>query len=249
MDISTTVLLILFFAALAAGFIDTLAGGGGLLTIPALLLAGVPPLAALATNKVQSVFGVLTASVTLIRRGWLDWRALKGVFLIALLGSMSGALAVHWINPDWLRFIVPCVLAAIALYYLLSPQAGELETQPRVSPQLYQRAVLPAIGAYDGMFGPGTGSFYTTSGVALRGMTLLQATVQAKWLNLATNLGAVLIFVASGQVVWILGGVMLLGQMLGAWLGTLAVIRGGSRLIRPLLVTLCLVMLARYFFA
>ena len=248
MELSNEVLLLLLLAAFVAGFIDTLAGGGGLITIPALLLAGVAPLEALATNKLQSVFGVLTASLTLLRRRLLIWSEMRGLFLAALIGSALGAASVQFVNPAALDFVIPLVLAGIAVYYLLAPKAGDLETQPRLHEKSFRLLVVPVIGFYDGMFGPGTGSFFSTAGVALRGLDLIKATIRAKILNLATNLAAVLVFAAGGHMLWKVGAVMLVGQMAGAWLGTHAVIRGGSRLIRPLLVTVCLVMLARYFF-
>lgn len=247
MELTNEVLLLLLLAAFVAGFIDTLAGGGGLITIPALLLVGVAPLEALATNKLQSVFGVLTASLTLLRRRLLIWSEMRGLFLAALIGSALGAASVQFINPAALDFVIPLVLAGIALYYLLAPKAGDLETQPRLQEKSYRLFVVPGIGFYDGMFGPGTGSFFSTAGVALRGLDLIKATIRAKILNLATNLAAVLVFAAGGHMLWKVGAVMLVGQMAGAWLGTHAVIRGGSRLIRPLLVTVCLVMLARYY--
>ena len=249
MELSVEILLLLLAAAFVAGFVDTLAGGGGLITIPALLLAGVPPLQALATNKLQSVFGVLTASVTLWRKGWLDWRSMQGLFWLAFVGSGLGTLTVQQVNPQALDWVVPIVLAAIAFYYLLSPTAGDLETQPRISDRLYRRVVVPLIGAYDGMFGPGTGSFFATSAVALRGLDLVKATVQAKLLNFATNLAAVIFFALGGHMLWLIGLVMLCGQALGAWLGAQVVLRGGSRLIRPLLVVVCLLMLLRYLFS
>lgn len=247
MEVTYEVFAWLFLAAFLAGFIDTLAGGGGLITIPALLLAGAAPLEALATNKVQSVFGVLTASLTLLKRKLLIWSEMRGLFLAALIGSALGAGSVHWVNPDVLNWVIPLVLAGIAFYYLFAPKAGDVSTLPRITEPLYRQLIVPSIGFYDGMFGPGTGSFFATSAVALRGYNLLDATVRAKLLNLATNLAACIIFIMGGQVLWLLGLVMLTGQILGAWLGTQAVMRGGSRLIKPLLVTVCLVMLARYF--
>ncbi|WP_114416184.1 TSUP family transporter [Marinospirillum perlucidum] len=247
MELSLEILSWLFVAALVAGFIDTLAGGGGLITIPALLLAGVAPLEALATNKLQSVFGVATASATLFRRRLLVWQEMRALFFAALAGSALGAASVQLINPQMLDWVIPLVLLLIAAYYLLAPKAGDLETRPRIRALTYQRFWVPVIGFYDGMFGPGTGSFFATSAVALRGYTLLDATVRAKFLNLATNLAALAVFALGGELVWSIGLVMLVGQALGAWLGTQAVLKGGSRLIRPLLVTTCVLMLIRYF--
>ncbi|WP_245686126.1 TSUP family transporter [Terasakiispira papahanaumokuakeensis] len=246
-DLSMDVVVMLGFVALVAGFIDTLAGGGGLITIPALLLAGVPPLQALATNKIQAVAGTFTSTSTLLRRRLLRWSQVRALFVSALLGSAVGALCVQFIDANSLDIIIPVVLGAIALYYLLAPRAGDVDTVPRVGPAFYRFCVVPVIGFYDGMFGPGTGSFFSTAGVALRGQALVKATLNAKVMNFATNLAAVLVFVFSGHVVWLAGLSMMLGQACGAWLGTHAVVLGGTRLIKPILVSVCLVMLGRYF--
>src|SRR5690606_15687823 len=142
-EFSAEILLLLFFVALCAGFLDTLAGGGGLITIPALVLSGAPPLAALGTNKLQACVGVATSSFLLFRRGRLDWISLRWLMLSAFIGSAIGTVIIQFVDPSVLTFVIPCVLLVIAVYFLSSPFL-KLETEkPRLSETAYRRAIVP----------------------------------------------------------------------------------------------------------
>jgi len=244
--IGLTMMSLLFAAALLAGFVDTIAGGGGLITLPMLLLAQLPPVQALATNKLQGSFGTLTSSWSMLRRGLVRWNGVRGMFAASLLGAAAGTLAVQRVHPQALNIAIPIVLGVVGLYFLFSPRAGEREGQPRMGQRLYAGLVVPAIGFYDGFFGPGTGSFFSLGGVALRGQPLVTATAHTKMLNFASNIASLAVFVIGGKVLWVVGSVMVVGQMIGAWLGAHAVVRGGARLIRPLIVVMCALMLLRY---
>lgn len=244
--LSADVLAALFGVAMVAGFVDAIAGGGGLITIPALLLAQVPPLHALATNKLQGSFGSLTASVMALRRRLVHWSEMRWLFAFSLIGAGFGAYAVQFVQAETLDVVIPVVLVGIALYFLLAPNAGAVEKKPRLNQLAYQGVVVPGIGFYDGMFGPGTGSFFSLAGVSLRGQTLVTATAQAKVLNFASNIASLVVFVAGGKVLWAVGAAMIAGQVIGAWAGTHAMVRGGTKLIRPMIVTVCAVMLGRY---
>jgi uncharacterized protein len=244
--LSPEVLTILFAVAAIAGFVDTLAGGGGLIIIPILLLVQVPPLQALATNKLQGSFGTLTATFMLIRKGLLQIADVRMLFLCSLTGAGLGAAALQFVKMEILDLAVPIVLMVIALYFLLTPNAGAIDRKPRLGETAYRIFVVPLIGFYDGMFGPGTGSFFSLAGVALRGQNLIVATAHAKLLNFGSNVASLLVFIAGGKVLWIIGAVMGIGQVIGAWCGAHAMVRGGTRLIRPVIVTVCFVMLGRY---
>ncbi len=243
---SPDVLLLLAASAALAGFTDALAGGGGLITIPVLLLAQVPPVAAVATNKLQGTCGTLTASLTLMRKGEVCLAAIAPDLPFALLGAMAGALAIQHVDPHMVDIAIPLTLAAIALYFLLAPTAGAVRRETRVPTVVTRAGIIPAIGFYDGFLGPGAGSFFALMGVALRGQTLVGATASAKALNFVTNAASLAVFIASGKVVWLVGGVMIFGQIGGAYLGSLAIVAGGARLIRPVIVVTCLAMIARY---
>lgn len=236
----------LFAAATVAGFVDAIAGGGGLITIPVLLLAQVPPLHALATNKLQGSFGALTAASMLVRRGLVRLSDMRVLFTCSLIGAALGAFAVQFVDAQTLDVVIPTVLVCIALYFLLAPNAGALDSRPRLNRLAYQNMVVPGIGFYDGMFGPGTGSFFSLAGVALRGQNLVAATANAKVLNFASNIASLAVFIAGGKVLWTVGAAMIAGQIIGAWAGAHAMVRGGTRLIRPMIVTVCFVMLGKY---
>ncbi|AOU97281.1 hypothetical protein BI364_04055 [Acidihalobacter yilgarnensis] len=244
--LSLELLALLFSAAVLAGFVDTLAGGGGLITLPVLLLAQVPPVHALATNKLQGSFGTLTASFAMLRRRLVQWHEIRGLFAVVFVGAALGAVAVQFVHAGALDVAIPLVLTLIGVYFLLAPQAGEIERRPRMGLPLYRNLMLPLIGAYDGFFGPGTGSFFALAGVALRGQPLVAATARAKLLNFASNIASLGVFALGGKVLWFVGGVMVAGQIFGAWLGSHMMVRGGARLIRPLIVSMCMIMIARY---
>lgn len=248
MEFSLQILAFLFFVALLAGFLDTLAGGGGLLTLPALVVAGVPPLAALGTNKLQASVGSGTASLFLFKRKKIRWPALKTLMLSAFLGSLAGSILVQFIDARALNLMIPLVLLAIAAYFIAAPYIRFHASEPRMSERCYKNTLLPVIGAYDGMFGPGTGSFLAAAGSSLRALDLISATATAKPLNFATNIASLLVFIAAGQVVWLAGLVMLTGQMLGAWLGANYLFKANPTLLRLLIVSLCFMMLARYLY-
>jgi uncharacterized membrane protein YfcA len=244
--LSPEILAMLFAAAAVAGFVDAIAGGGGLITIPVLLLAQVPPLNALATNKLQGSFGSLTASLMVLRRKLVRWSEMRMLFVFSLVGAALGAFAVQFVRTQTLDIVIPVVLVGIALYFLLAPNAGAVERKPRMNSATYRGTVVPAVGFYDGMFGPGTGSFFSLAGVALRGHNLVTATAQAKILNFASNIASLAVFIAGGKVLWAAGATMIAGQVIGAWGGSHAMVRGGTRLIRPMIVTVCVVMLGKY---
>lgn len=248
MDFAVETLLFLFFAAAVAGFMDTLAGGGGLITIPALVVSGVPPLAALGTNKLQSSFGSGTSSFLLFKRKKIYWQELRSMMIAAFIGSVAGTVIVQFIDAKVLGFIIPLVLIIIAAYFIIAPYLKLDSTEPRMSAKLYQKTVLPVIGIYDGMFGPGTGSFLAVAGVSLRGLELIKATAIAKPLNFATNIASLIVFVFAGQIMWLAGFTMIIGQMLGAWMGSHYLFKVNPKVLRILIVTICLIMLGQYWY-
>lgn len=235
---------VLTAVAMIAGFVDSIAGGGGLLVMPALLWSGLPPLAALATNKLQSVFGTAIALRNYVRSGLVNWRDNLLSIGIAFTGAAVGVFAVQSLRPGLLELLIPLLLVTSALYVLLSPRMTDDDAHERLSRGSYT-PVAGAIGFYDGFFGPGAGTFYTTSLVALRGAGLTRATAIAKMLNLASAFASLLMFAFGGHMLWQLGLCMAAGAMAGGWLGSHSALRFGARLIRPLLVTISLALTAR----
>jgi len=238
-------LVALAVVALLAGFLDTLAGGGGLLTLPALLLAGVPPLAALGTNKLQGSFGTGMATYQVLRRKRVSWADVKWPMLLAFAGSVAGSVGIQFVHADGLRILIPVVLALIAAYFLFVPRAHQPPATPRIGESAFRGAVVPAIGAYDGAFGPGTGSLFALTGVALRAQTLVQSTAVAKTLNFATNVASLAVFLVAGKVVWVAGAAMIGGQLLGSYVASHVLFRIKPLVLRVLIVVMSLAMLVR----
>ncbi|WDE08433.1 TSUP family transporter [Thalassomonas viridans] len=229
-----------------AGFLDTLAGGGGLLTVPALMMSGIPPVAALATNKLQASTGTATASYLMIKNKKVSWLEIKPLMLFAFLGAAAGTVLIQFIDTQILSFVIPLVILLIGLYFLLAPTPNENSRQAKISPKNYQRLVVPSIGCYDGLFGPGTGSFFVLAGVSLNGRGFIDATAIAKPLNFATNMASLLVFLVAGQVIWVLGIIMLLGQIIGARLGSRCLFSIKVAYLRGLVVLMCFAMLVKY---
>ena len=246
MELATEALVWLGIVAVIAGFVDSVAGGGGLIAIPAMLLFQVPPINALATNKLQGSFGTATAAITMLKHGQITLANPFAYFIMALAGGAMGTWLVQQLAAEYLQMLVPLVLTIIAVYFLLSGNAAETDRPAAMGENMYRNCVVPAIGGYDGFFGPGAGSFYALTGVAMRGQKLVTATANAKMMNFSSNIASLLVFVFSGKVIWLVGGVMIVGQILAAYLGSLAVITVGAKLIRPVIVVICLGMISRY---
>ena len=244
-DVAVQLFLVLFLVSIFAGFVDSIAGGGGLITIPAMLIMGVPPLQALGTNKLQSQFGSASATLAYARRGHVDLQQQYPMAIMSMIGGMLGALAAAFVPSDVLRTIMPFLLIAIAIYFALKPQLSDIDSHQRITPFLFGVTAAPLIGFYDGIFGPGAGSFYMLAFVALAGFGMLKATAHTKLLNLGSNFGGFLVFALSGAIMWKLGLVMGVGQFIGAQLGSRLAMRNGVKIIRPLLVISCLAMAAR----
>jgi uncharacterized membrane protein YfcA len=229
-----SLLAVLFGVAMLAGCIDAIAGGGGLLCVPTMLWAGLPPAQTLATNKVQSAAGTLSATLHFQRAGAIDLAAMRWVVVAVLVGAVAGSVAVQSIDPGFLRTALPWMLMGIAAYFLFKPSLGELDRQQRLSLRTFTLTAAPLIGFYDGFFGPGAGSFYAIALVDLLGFNLTRATANTKLLNLA----ALLTFLVGGNVVWSIGLVMGAGQFIGARAGSHLVLTRGAKLVRPLLVAM-----------
>ena len=240
--------LFLFTIAIVAGFLDTLAGGGGLLTLPALLLTGMPPLTALATNKLQSTMGTATATIIMFRNRRVRWQAVKSLMIAAFIGSVLGTLFVQFVNTQLLTLVIPVVVGGIGLYFLITPTISQQNQAAKVSALNYQRYLVPIIGFYDGVLGPGTGSFFTLAGQMWRGQALLKATATAKTLNFATNFASLMVFLLLGEVFWAAGLIMVLGQFFGAWLGAHWLFKIPVHYLRYLIVTMCFAMLIKWTF-
>tara|TARA_B110000046_G_C13016507_1_gene409032 strand:- start:2224 stop:2994 length:771 start_codon:yes stop_codon:yes gene_type:complete len=242
------IMLILFCVAIFAGFVDTLAGGGGLITIPALILTGMPPLLALGTNKFQACAGSGTASFMMIRKKRIKFSEVKYLMLISFITAGIGTICVQFIDLDLLNFVIPLVLLLIGIYFIFMPKVSEIDVRAKISEQTYQYTAVPIISFYDGMFGPATGSFFSLSAIALRGMDLIQATAIAKTMNFATNIASVCIFLIYGQVIFTVGVLMMIGQVIGAYVASHFLLRINPLHLRIIVILVCFIMLLKYSF-
>jgi uncharacterized membrane protein YfcA len=237
--------LLLILAAFVAGFVDAIAGGGGLITVPALLLAGANPLETLATNKLQGSFGSGTAMITYASKGHINLRSQALMAAISALAAAGGALVAHLLPMQALRILMPVVLIAVAVYFAVKPGLSDADSVRRMTPAMFTFTFVPLIAAYDGFFGPGTGSFFMLGFVLLAGFGLLRATAHTKTLNFASNIGSFAVFAWSGAVWWAVGLAMGVAQMAGAALGARLAMRIGAQLIKPLIVITSTAMAAR----
>jgi uncharacterized protein len=245
MEFELSVILLLALAAFVAGFIDSIAGGGGLLALPSLLLAGLDPVAALATNKLQGTFGTASATYTFWKKGKLNpLDHIREVILI-FIGASLGVLAVAYAPTQFLNAVMPILLITIAIYFALSPKLNDQSSHPRLAPAYFTFGFAPVIGFYDGIFGPGTGSFFMLALVALFGCGITDATGRTKLFNFTSNIASLIMFAFGGKIVWTIGLIMGVAQFAGAHIGSRLAIRNGATIIRPLLVVVCIAMAAR----
>ncbi|MEW5849489.1 MAG: TSUP family transporter [Myxococcota bacterium] len=246
MEISLLLVLPLVLVATLAGFVDAIAGGGGLLTLPALLLSGLPPQLALGTNKGQSVFGSGMALYRFSRSTLLDIPRARVSALPAFLGAAAGVLLVTRLSPDVLRPLVMVLLAAVAVFLLLRPPVPTTTVMERVTrPAALAVAVAAGIGAYDGFFGPGTGTFLIMAYVGLWRDRMDAASANAKVVNFMSNLASVLAFALQGAVLWKIALPMAAGQALGGHFGALLTLKKGQPLVRTAVIVVCLALVAR----
>jgi uncharacterized membrane protein YfcA len=246
--VALTTLLLVLLAGLAAGFIDAVVGGGGLVQLPALLLVpGISPVEALATNKLGSIFGTTTSAVTYYRRVHPDLRTALPMAGIALVGSFCGASIAALLPAAVFKPVIVVALAGIGAFTLLRPSLGDVTALRHTGRRHHGTAagIGAVIGFYDGILGPGTGSFLVFAMVSLLGYAFLQASAKAKIVNVATNLGALLFFVPHGAVYWALGLALGAANMAGGYLGARTAAARGSSFIRVAFLVVVSVLIVR----
>ncbi len=244
-NLSLEILAFLFLVGVMAGFLDTLVGGGGLLAVPALLLSGIPPIYVLGTNKFQGSMGTGIATFLLFRKKKLNWKTVKKLMIASFIGSVIGGIIVQFIDTEVLSFVIPVVLVFIAIYFIVSPKPKAMSSSPK-SDSRFESYAVPGVGFYDGMFGPGAGSFFVMTGVMLKKLEIIEATILAKPLNFASNIAGFIVFFVFGHIAIVVGLVMMLGQLIGSFLGTHYLLKANPKVIRALIVISSLSMLAKY---
>ncbi|MDA7853069.1 TSUP family transporter [Porticoccaceae bacterium] len=248
MDLSVVTQSILVAVAFFAGLISSIAGSGGMLTLPALLWAGLPPLNALATNKLQSSIGTLSSTWNFFRNGHIAIRPLLPVLLMGFVGSVIGTFAVQQLDSEILLKLIPFLLIAIAIYFLTLPKMAAANSQPKLSQGWFACTAGLGMGFYGGFFGPAMGSIFPFLLVWLVARNLVTATAETKLMILVVNGTSAIIFIAGGHVIWGLAIAMAIAQMVGARMGSNLVMQRGSGLVQPIITIVTLLMAIKLLF-
>jgi len=239
MEITIGKILTITVLTFIAGFVDSIAGGGGLISLPSYLLVGLPSHAALGTNKFSSTAGTFTATVRFVKNKQIHLRSAVIAALAALVGSFCGARLALSFDEKFLKWMLVILLPFIALFILTRKNFGEENKISSVSVKkisLLAALIGFVIGAYDGFFGPGTGSFLILGFTGILGLDLATASGNTKIVNLASNVAAIITFLFGGAVVFALGIPAAIGGILGNWLGSGLAIKNGARIIRPMFI-------------
>ena len=234
------------FSGFMAAFIDSVVGGGGLISIPALMWTGLPPLTVLGTNKVAAVMGAFTSFVTFVRSGKVDGWLIRRLFPISLLGSAIGVLTVRQIPSEFLRPLVVIMLILVLIYSVRRKNWGTDSTYSGMSMRLLilSGLVAFAFGFYDGFFGPGTGSFLLFAFLMV-GFDFLGAAANARALNFASNIAAAVLFSYFGLVDMAHAIPMGLAMIVGAWCGAHVALSKGAGYVRPLFIIMTTVLIGK----
>jgi uncharacterized membrane protein YfcA len=237
-EVTSLEIVLLCVAALTAGVVDAIAGGGGLLTLPVLLATGLPTHVALGTNKGQSVFGSMAALVRFARMGMVRGKLAAVTFPLGLVGSFLGTALVLLMRPEVLKPLVLFLLVVVAAFlaFRRGPPPGERPEPPHGRMLSLGALIALLIGAYDGFFGPGTGTFLIICFSGLLGHSLTRASADAKVVNFASNLAAMSLFAYRGVVLWHVALPMAAAQFTGGWIGAHLAVRGGDKLVRKVVL-------------
>ena len=243
-------LLMLCGFALLAGFIDAVAGGGGLIQLPPLLITqkDIAPAFILGTNKFAAVTGTATAAVSYNRRVKVNWQIVVPGMFSAAICSWLGARAVSLIRPELFRPIMLVLIIAMAIYTFKRKDFGSAarETKASTKPIPYVLFFCGLIGFYDGIFGPGTGSFLIFSFVGILGFDFLQASATTKIINVTTNVAALVQFLGAGQIIWHLAVPMAVCNIVGGIIGSRMAMAKGSQFVRVIFLVVVVGVILRY---
>lgn len=231
-----------------AGFVDSIAGGGGLISFPAYLLAGVPVHVILGTSKLSAFPGAIVAAARFAKSGLVQWKLALPCGLIAALGAFAGARIALGVDEAVIRSLMVVVLPVVAFYVLRSkPDPGEEEKAELP----FEKLLIPSlaasfvIGAYDGFYGPGTGTFLILVFAGPLKMHMKHSAGISKVVNLAADIGALLTFTASGKVNVALGVAAALFCMAGSYFGSGLVVNNGQKIVRPVILTVLVMLFAK----
>ncbi len=240
-DITLTWIIVFIITGFIAGYIDSIAGGGGMIQVPVLLLSGIPPIFVLASNKMASLFGTLMASIKYAASKKISWKVVSIGIIPCLITSYIGSSLIMFINDEIIQWAI-LLSIPIALLFLLKKSKNIKEEKIELSKKNIILSTAP-IGFYDGLLGPGTGTYMTISMKKFLNLPYLISTASTKPLNLATNVGSAIAFLFAGKIIWMVAIPMALANMLGSYIGSHYAIKGGESFIKKVLISVLVFML------
>ncbi|MBU3192020.1 TSUP family transporter [Clostridium bowmanii] len=237
-----TKIIFLCMAGFLAAFVDSIAGGGGLISVPAYMLAGLPAHMVLGTNKFSATAGSFTSSLGFIKSGKANFKLLKYLIPFTFIGAMLGVRAVLNIDQKFLNGLVLILIMFIGIYTLFSKSLGLEDKFQGLTKRNVVWGILLAfsLGFYDGFFGPGTGSFLVFGFISIFGFNFVSSSANARILNFVSNVTALILFAISGKINYTIGIPVAICMILGAKMGTSVALNKGSKLIKPIFVTMSL---------
>jgi uncharacterized protein len=235
-------IILLCVAGFAAAFVDSIAGGGGLISLPALLLAGVPPHLSLGTNKFASTCASFTSSIKYAKSGNVNFKLAKYLVPCTLIGAIAGVSAVLKMSQDFLYPFVLVLVLSVGVYSLFSKSIGKEDNFTGLTRKNVTLGCILAfvLGFYDGFFGPGTGSFLIFGLIKIFHFDFLKAGGNARILNFTSNIASLVVFAISGKIMYLYGIPCAIAMIFGARLGTIFALNHGTKLIKPIFVTMSL---------
>lgn len=233
-------------AGFLAAFIDSVVGGGGMISLPALLLIGMDPVLALGTNKFGAAMGCLASTISFLRAGIVEINVIKYLFPLSMIGAVLGVLLLQVLPPDILRPIVVVMLAVVTIYSIIRKEWGTVSTYKGMTTKMMIASMIVALffGAYDGFFGPGTGSFLLFAFLFL-GFDFVRAAGNAKTLNFASNIASNIAFIYFGNIDYTYGCIMGASMIIGAICGTRVAITKGASYVKPLFIVVSTLMVGK----
>ncbi|RGY97026.1 TSUP family transporter [Clostridium sp. AM58-1XD] len=228
-----------------AGLVDSIAGGGGLISLPAYLIAGVPPHSALATNKMGSTMGTVVSTTRFIRNGYVDFKVAIPAAVASVIGAFLGVKITLRMDESVVRHMMLIILPIVAIYVLRNKNMGDNErtgTLTQGKKTAVTIAVALALGIYDGFYGPGTGTFLILLLTGAARMDIKSASGVTKVLNLSSNVSALITFIFSGKVYFSLGLAAGLFCIAGHYIGSGMVMAGGKKVVRPIILLVLIIL-------
>lgn len=229
-------ILFLCLGGFLAAFVDSIAGGGGLISMPVLLMAGLPAHLALGTNKFAGAFGCFSSAYKYSKSGKTNIELLKKLIPFTILGCLLGVKCVLSISENILNILVFLMILIVALYTYLKKDLGKEDKFENLSNENIKKGIIMAfaLGFYDGFFGPGTGTFLTFAFIKIYGFDFLHASANTKILNFTSNFTALILFMFSGQILYKVAIFYAISMVLGGYIGAKVAINKGSQLIKPI---------------